>query len=104
MVAEFSNPPIADSFDITDSYVGFIVIYANQLLATKPEAVAALPEKADEKVTSEAIQNVQTGMLVQKRYVQHNLTIEAFSKPIDLPIKDLSAVINKHYSTSFLSL
>lgn len=110
VVAEFSNPSIADTFGITDNYVGFIlinalftysVVYAHQLLATKPEAIETLKEKVDEKVSSDAIQKVQTGMEVQKLYLKHNLNIEEFSKRIDLPIKDVSAVINKHYGTNF---
>ncbi len=40
-------------------------------------------------------------MEVQKLYLKHNLNIEEFSKRIDLPIKDVSAVINKHYGTNF---
>ena len=77
------------------------MVYAHQLLATKPEATEALKEKTDEKVTSDAIQKVHTGMEVQKLYLKHNLNIEEFSKRIDLPIKDVSAVINKHYGTNF---
>jgi AraC-like DNA-binding protein len=108
VIAEFANPSIADTFGLTDNYVGFIlinalftysVVYAHQLLATKPEVVKE--EKTDEKVTSQAIEKVQTGMEVQKLYLKHNLNIEEFSKRIDLPIKDVSAVINKHYGTNF---
>jgi len=108
VIAEFADPSIADTFGITDNYVGFIlinalftysVVYAHQLLVTKPEVVKE--EKADEKVTASAIQKVQTGMEEQKLYLKHNLNIEEFSKRIDLPIKEVSAVINKHYGTNF---
>jgi AraC-like DNA-binding protein len=68
------------------------------LLATKPEVIK---EKVDEKVSSSAIEKVQTGMEVQKLYLKHNLNIEEFSKRVDLPVKDVSAVINKHYGTNF---
>lgn len=108
IIAEFADASIADTFGITDNYVGFIlinalftysVVYAHQLLATKPEAIKE--EKTDEKVTSQAIEKVQTGMEVQKLYLKHNLNIEEFSKRVDLPVKDVSAVINKHYGTNF---
>lgn len=108
LVAEFADPFFSDNFGIADNYVGFIlinalftysVVYAHQLLATKPEIVKE--EKVDEKVTANAIEKVQTGMEVQKLYLKHNLNIEEFSKRIDLPIKDVSAVINKHYGTNF---
>jgi len=107
VIAEFAHPSIADTFGIIDNYVGFIlinalfiysVVYAHQLLVTKPEAVK---EKVDEKVTDEAIRKVQTGMEEHKLYLKHNLNIEEFSKRIDLPIKEVSAVINKHYGTNF---
>ncbi|MET0355946.1 MAG: helix-turn-helix domain-containing protein, partial [Cellvibrio sp.] len=58
-------------------------------------------EKVDEKLTDAAIQKVQTGMEEHKLYLKHNLNIEEFSKRIDLPIKEVSAVINKHYGTNF---
>ncbi|GGY83876.1 hypothetical protein GCM10011613_30980 [Cellvibrio zantedeschiae] len=108
IIAEFADPSISDTFGITDNYVGFIlinalftysVVYAHQLLATKPEVIKE--EKTDEKVTSQAIAKVQTGMEIQKLYLKHNLNIEEFSKRIELPIKDVSAVINKHYGTNF---
>lgn len=105
--AEFTNASIADAFGLTENYLGFIlinalfiysVVYAHQLLATKPEVVK---EKADEKVTEQAIEKVKIGMEVQKHYLKHNLNIEEFSKRIDLPVKEVSAVINKHYGTNF---
>ncbi|RYY73317.1 MAG: AraC family transcriptional regulator [Gammaproteobacteria bacterium] len=108
IAAEFTAPSIADIFGITDNYVGFIlinalfiysVVYAHQLLVTKPEAIKE--EKLDEKIAAKAIQKVQTGMEEQKLYLKSNLNIEEFSKRIDLPIRDVSAVINKHYGTNF---
>ena len=107
IIAQFSDPLISDAFGIIDNYVTFIlinalftysVVYAHQLLATKPEVVK---EKTDEKVSDSAIKKVQLGMEVQKLFLKHNLNIEEFSKRIDLPIKDVSSVINKHYGTNF---
>lgn len=105
--AQFTNASIADNFGLTENYIGFVlinalftysVVYAHQLLVTKPDIVK---EKTDEKVTPEAIAKVQTGMEVQKLYLKPNLNIEEFSKRIDLPIKEVSAVINKHHGTNF---
>lgn len=107
IIAQFSDPLISDAFGIVDNYVVFIlinalftysVVYAHQLLVTKPEV---LKEKTDEKVTDSAIKKVQLGMEVQKLFLKHNLNIEEFSKRIDLPVKDVSSVINKHYGTNF---
>jgi AraC-like DNA-binding protein len=107
--AEFSNAFIADIFGIVDNYLGFIllnalfmysVVYAHQMLVTKPEP-EPVKEKSDDKIGAASISKVQQGMEVHKLYLKHNLNIEEFSKRIDLPIKDVSAVINKHYNTNF---
>lgn len=106
-IGEFSSPTISDAFGIADNFIGFIlinalfmysVVYAHKLLATKPEPVK---EKTEEKITDSAIEKVQLGMEVEKLYLKHNLNIEEFSKRINLPVKDVSAVINKHYGTNF---
>ena len=109
ITAQFVDPKIADSFGLVENYVIFILInalfiyslvYAHQLLATKPVAEIA-KDKIDEKVTSSAILKVQQGMEVEKLFLKHNLNIDQFSKSINLPVKDVSAVINKHYNTNF---
>lgn len=111
IIAQFASPFVSDAFGIADNYVGFIlinalflysVVYAHQLLSTKPEAVTE-PEKSksEEKIQDTAILKVTAGMEQQKHYLKHNLNIEEFSKRIDLPIKDVSLVINKHYGTNF---
>jgi AraC-like DNA-binding protein len=101
------EPKISDLFGITENYVIFILINAlfinsvahtHQLLTTKPEPAK---DKADEKITDAAIQNVQLGMEVQKLFLKQNLNIDEFSKRINLPVKEVSAVINKHYGTNF---
>ncbi|HSX51841.1 MAG TPA: helix-turn-helix domain-containing protein, partial [Cellvibrio sp.] len=37
----------------------------------------------------------------QKLFLKQNLNIDEFSKRINLPVKEVSAVINKHYGTNF---
>ena len=107
IVSQYTDFHVSDLFGITDNYVTFIlinalftysVVYAHQLLTTKPEIIK---EKTDEKITEAAIQKVLVGMEVQKLYLKHNLNIEEFSKRIDLPVKEVSAVINKHHGTNF---
>lgn len=107
IIAQTASPDISDSFGIADNYVTFILInalftyslvYAHKLLTTKHEPIK---DKHDEKLTESAIEKVQQGMETQKLYLKHNLNIEEFSKRIDLPVKEVSAVINKHYGTNF---
>lgn len=107
LIAQTASPDISDSFGITDNYVTFILInalftyslvYAHKLLTTRPEPAK---DKVDEKLTSSAIEKVQQGMEGQKLFLKHNLNIEEFSRRVDLPVKDVSTVINKHYGTNF---
>ncbi|MES2826178.1 MAG: helix-turn-helix domain-containing protein [Pseudomonadota bacterium] len=109
ITAQFVGPQIADSFGIVENYVVFIlinalfiysVVYAHQLLTTKP-VIEVIKDKTDEKLPSSAILKVQNGMEIDKLFLKHNLNIDQFSKRIDLPVKDVSAVINKHYNTNF---
>ena len=100
-------PQISDLFGITENYIIFIlinalfinsVVHTHKLLTTKPEVTK---DKTDEKLTDSAIQKVQMGMEVQKLFLKQNLNIDEFSKRISLPVKEVSAVINKHYGTNF---
>jgi len=107
VIAQTTSPDLSDSFGISDNYVTFILInalftyslvYAHKLLTTRQEPTK---DKGDEKLTSNAIEKVQQGMESQKLYLKHNLNIEEFSRRVDLPVKEVSAVINKHYGTNF---
>lgn len=100
-------PQVSDLFGITENYIIFIlinalfinsVVHTHKLLTTKPEVAK---DKTDEKLTDSAIQKVQLGMEVQKLFLKQNLNIDEFSKRINLPVKEVSAVINKHYGTNF---
>lgn len=102
-----ADPQISDLFGITENYIIFIlinalfinsVVHTHKLLTTKPEVTK---DKVDEKLTDTAIQKVQQGMEIQKLFLKQNLNIDEFSKRINLPVKEVSAVINKHYGTNF---
>jgi AraC-like DNA-binding protein len=101
------SPQVADLFGIAENYVIFIlinalfinsVVHTHKLLTTKPESNK---DKTVEKITDSAIQKVQEGMETHKFFLKQNLNIEEFSKRINLPVKEVSAVINKHYNTNF---
>lgn len=107
VLAQTSTPQLSDAMGIADNYVTFIlmnglftysVVYAHKLLTTKPEPAK---DKTEEKLTDIAIAKVHEGMENAKLYLKQNLNIEEFSKRIDLPVKEVSAVINKHYGTNF---
>lgn len=103
-----NTPQVSDVIGIMENYVVFIlinalfinsVVHTHKLLTTKPEMSKEI--KIDDKMTDSAIQKVQQGMEMQKLFLKQNLNIEEFSKRINLPVKEVSTVINKHYCTNF---
>lgn len=109
VVAKFSSDVVADYMGIADNYLSFILInaffaysltYAHHLLVTQPDEEA--PETTAEEEPSEpAIEKVRNAMENDKIYLKKNLNLEQFSERIDLPAKEVSAVINKHFGTNF---
>lgn len=107
LIAKFSSDEMADSLGIADNYVAFTLInalfiyslaYAHQLLTTRAEPAR---DSSDSSPTNEAIDCVRRVMEVDKIYLQPNLNIEQFSARLGMPVKEVSAVINKHFGTNF---
>jgi AraC-like DNA-binding protein len=100
-------PNLSDTFGVSENYVIFILINAlfinslihtHQLLTTKSEPTK---DKQDDKPTESSIQKVLLGMEIEKLFLKQNLNIDEFSRRINLPVKEVSAVINKHHGTNF---
>ena len=109
VVAKFSSDVVADYMGIADNYLAFILInaffaysltYAHQLLVTKPEEETR-ETSSEEEPSEPAIAKVRNAMEEDKIYLKKNLNLEQFSERIDLPAKEVSAVINKHFGTNF---
>lgn len=109
VVAKFSSDVVADYMGIADNYLAFILInaffaysltYAHQLLVTQPKEEAR-ETAAEEEPSEPAIEKVRNAMENDKIYLKKNLNLEQFSERIDLPAKEVSAVINKHFGTNF---
>ncbi|WP_193162070.1 helix-turn-helix domain-containing protein [Microbulbifer hainanensis] len=107
VVAKFASGQTADYLGIADNYITFILInaffaysltYAHQLLITKPERHREAPE---DEPSESAIDRVRQAMDTDKLYLKKNLNLEQFSTRIELPAKEVSAVINKHFGTNF---
>lgn len=107
ILAKFSDPVTADYLGIADNYVAFVLInaffayslaYAHQLLATRPQQQR---ETADEVPSDSAIEKVRQALEEEKLYLKKNLNLEQLSNHIQLPPKEVSAVINKHFGTNF---
>ncbi|HEY7883625.1 MAG TPA: helix-turn-helix domain-containing protein [Cellvibrionaceae bacterium] len=106
--AQFMSIAAADVLGISENYLIFVLInglfayslmYAHQVLTTKPTEITKTI--SNDKPDEEAITKVHAGMEEAKLFLQHNLNIEEFSTRIDLPVRDVSAVINKHFGTNF---
>lgn len=107
VVSKFSSGETADHLGIADNYITFILInaffaysltYAHQLLVTKPERNRETPE---DEPSESAIDRVRKAMETDKAYLKKNLNLEQFSAKVELPAKEVSAVINKHFGTNF---
>ena len=107
LMARFSTPSTADYLGIADNYVTLILInalftyslvYAHQLLIIRTESVR--PHER-EKPSDSAVERVKQLMDQDKVYLKHNLNIEQFAKRVELPVKEVSSVINKHFGTNF---
>lgn len=107
ILARFSSVALADYLGIADNYITFILVnaffaytltYAHRLLDTRPEASREVPE---EEPSSSAIDRVRHAMDGDKVFLKKNLNLEQFSERVDLPAKEVSAVINKHFGTNF---
>lgn len=107
LIAKFSTEETADSLGIADNYVTFALInalftyslaYAHQLLTTRAEPAR---DTSDSRPTEQAIDRVKRIMDVDKIYLEQNLNIEQFSARLGMPVKEVSAVINKHFGTNF---
>lgn len=105
--AQFASEQMSNWLGISENYLVFILInglfaysaaYAHRILTTKPIVAKEVPL---EKLNDNAINKVKAGMEEDKLFLEHNLNIEEFSNRIDLPVRDVSSVINKHFGTNF---
>ncbi|GAB2526745.1 helix-turn-helix domain-containing protein [Microbulbifer agarilyticus] len=110
VVAKFSTESVADYMGIADNYLSFILInaffaysltYAHQLLATQPEEASEERIPEEDEPSEPAIEKVRNAMESDNIYLKKNLNLEQFSERIELPAKEVSAVINKHFGTNF---
>lgn len=105
--AQFLPASLSNKLGISENYVLFVLIvglfvyslaYAQQLLTTAPPT----NKKAlKPKIEAGSIKQVKAGMETEKLFLVHNLNIEEFAHRIDLPVREVSAVINKHFKTNF---
>lgn len=104
----FFGASIADKFGILDNYItsGIIsallvysLIHANkQLSAINMDSKNIFPELNTE---SQIIEKIVRCMEVEKLFLNPRLNIERMAEHIDLPYREVSALINKHFHVNF---
>ncbi|MCW8196346.1 helix-turn-helix transcriptional regulator [Proteobacteria bacterium 005FR1] len=107
VIAKFSTAETADILGIVDNYITFTLInalfvyslaYAHKLLMTRAEPPR---DSSDSRPTEQAIDRVKRIVEEDRIYLEQNLNIEQFSARLGMPVKEVSAVINKHFGTNF---
>ncbi|MFT7560765.1 MAG: AraC-like DNA-binding protein [Flavobacteriales bacterium] len=101
----------ADTFGVTHNYIMFVLINAlfiYSLTYTHSLFRVEVKTKKDNKKLSNAdniaideIEKVQKGVEENKMHLEGSINIEEFSRRIDLPVKVVSTVINRHFRTNF---
>ncbi|VUD56437.1 HTH-type transcriptional activator Btr [Thalassocella blandensis] len=101
------NVPLAGDLGIADNYFSFILVvslfvysmsHAQSLIITHQNTS---PDKNPESPDPVAIAKVEAGVQGQALHLKHNINIEQFSETINLPVRETSAVINRHFGTNF---
>lgn len=108
LIAKFSSVGLADTLGIADNYVTFLLVnalfiyslkYAQKMLSTQPEE--AVRPAHEEELSDSAVARVQKAMDEEQLYLEQNVNIEGFASRVALPVRTVSAVINKHFNSNF---
>ncbi len=103
----YLGAPFADKFGILDNYItsGLIsallvysLVHINKQLSINLDLRDSLPEVNTEKRIVEKIINC---MEVEKLFLNPRLNIERMAEHINVPYREVSALINKHFHVNF---
>ena len=103
----YFGAPIADKFGILDNYItsGLIstllvysLIHTNKQLSRNMDTRTRLPELNTE---SKIVEKIVACMEVEKLFLNPRLNIERMAEHINLPYREVSALINKHFHVNF---
>lgn len=97
------NLDLLQIIGVSDYYFQFAlinyVIYIMVIEALKSGGIKKI--KKEEPVDLEMVANLETAMKEKKCYLNPYLSFERLAEQLDVPSKDLSAVINRHYNVNF---
>ncbi len=107
LIGIYANVSIADKFGIVDNYItsGLIsglfvygLVQANKQLSANLETRELLPER---NIDNLIIEKITHCMEVEKLFLNPRLNIERLAEHINVPYREVSALINQHFHTNF---
>ena len=107
MLGFYFGAAIADKFGILDNYItsglisvllAYSLIHTNKQLSININSRDAFPELNTE---SKVVEKIVHSMEVEKLFLNPRLNIERMAEHINLPYRDVSALINKHFHANF---
>ena len=107
-IAKYASIALADQLGIVDNYVTFVLlnalfiyslVYAQSMLVTQHDTTEK--PHTEEDLDEQAVNKVRQAMEVDRLYLEQNVNIEGFASRINLPVRTVSAVINKHFNSNF---
>ena len=99
--------PQARLIGISENYItwglvvalfSYNVTYAHHLVTADLDPGSRI---RNDKPSSVTVEKILRGIEIDKLYLKKNINIEEFSKKIDVPYREVSVVINKHFGTNF---
>lgn len=107
MLGFYLGAAIADKFGILDNYItsGLIsallvysLIHINKQLSINMDSRNIFPEL---NIESQIVEKIVHSMEVEKLFLNPRLNIERMAEHINLPYREVSALINKHFHLNF---
>lgn len=102
-----SSLAAAEVVGLTNNYINFVLavaLFAYSLAYVKTLIRAGSkiqPAEVLDRTSELLLDNIRSGIEVQKLYLNQSLTIEEFSTEIGAPYRDVSSIINQHFQTNF---
>ncbi|QJR81368.1 helix-turn-helix transcriptional regulator [Alteromonas pelagimontana] len=96
------NYDIVEIVGLTDYYLLFLLLNLILFWSASSLIKKEQPKPVDkEPVNLSYVEKLERSMAVEKLYLNQNLSFERLAENLDIPVKDLSHTINRHYNVNF---
>ena len=96
---------VVEIIGLTDYYLIFaltnVAIYLMVTHMAKTEAQKRRQQSQKEPINMDYVGKLEQAMEQDKLFLNPNLSFERLAEKLDIPVKDLSATINRHYQVNF---